>query len=146
MAYKLAQKQSPRVNFAISALPQVNQSSPVNYGIFLTGAVSAQSQNSELAWDFWAFATQKNQQKKFSLSSFWPASRKDLIQEQLKDKDLAAFAKQSASAQDWYKGINYAANAELREMVSNYLAGFDAKIVVKNASSKVSSEIQKSRQ
>ena len=146
MAYKLAQKQSPRVNFAISALPQVNQSSPVNYGIFLTGAVSAQSQNSEIAWDFWAFATQKNQQKKFSLSSFWPASRKDLIQEQLKDKDLAPFAKQSASAQDWYKGINYAANAELREMVSSYLAGFDAKIVVKNASSKVSSEIQKSRQ
>ena len=53
---------------------------------------------------------------------------------------------QSASAQDWYKGINYAANAELREMVNNYLAGFDAKIVVKNASSKVSSEIQKSKQ
>jgi len=146
MAYKLAQKKGSTVNLSVSALPQVNPSSPVNYGIFLTGSVSATSQNTEIAWDFWAFATQKNQQRKFSLASYWPASRRDLILDQLKDKELAAFAKQSASAQDWYKGINYATNAELVEMTNNYLAGFDAKIVVKNASTKVTGEIQKSRQ
>lgn len=146
MSSKLVALQNPNLSIGMAALPQVNTGSPINYGIFLTGGVAQTSKQSEIAWDFWGFVTSKEEQKKFSWASFWPASRNDLIKEQLNDKDLAPFAKQSATATDWYKGINYATNADLREMLNNYLAGFDSKIVVKNASSKVTTEIQKSNQ
>jgi len=146
MSSRLARLQNPNLRVGMAALPQTNASTPINYGIFLTGGVSQTSKQSEIAWDFWGFATSKEEQKKFSLVSFWPASRNDLIKDQLNDKELAPFAKQSATATDWYRGINYATNADLREMLNSYLAGFDSKIVVKNASSKVTGEIQKSNQ
>ncbi len=146
MSAKLVASQSPELPIGMAALPQVNPGNPVNYGVFLTGAVSKTSKYPEIAWDFWGYATSKEEQKKFSLASFWPASRNDLIKDQLNDKDLTPFAKQSATAADWYKGINYAANADLREMMNNYMAGLDSKIVVKNASNKVTGEIQKSNQ
>ncbi|MBA3678983.1 extracellular solute-binding protein [Candidatus Saccharibacteria bacterium] len=144
MAAKQVQKQNASFSIGLASLPQTNPSNPINYGNILSGGVAKTSKNSEIAWDFWGFSTSKDIQKKFSLASFWPASRKDLINDQLNDKDLAPFARQSSTAKDWYKGINYTANAGLRDMLNSYLAGFDSKIVVNNAAVKVTSEIQAS--
>lgn len=144
-AARVVQKQNAKINIGMAALPQTNPSSAVNYGNILTGGVAKTSKNTEIAWDFWGFSTSKEMQKKFSLLSFWPASRKDLTKEQLNDKDLAPFARQTSTAQDWYKGVSYATNADLREMINNYLAGFDSKIVVNNANTKVTTQIQKSQ-
>lgn len=144
MGARQAQKQNGNINIGMAALPQTNVNSPLNYGNILTGGVAKTSKNAEIAWDFWGFSTSKEMQKKFSLVSFWPASRKDLIKEQLNDQDLAPFARQSSSAADWYKGINYATNADFREMLNNYFAGLDSKIVVNNANTKVTGQIQAS--
>lgn len=143
---KQLRKQSPTLAFSMAALPQTNPNTPLNFGTIFTQGVSKSSKNSEIAWDFLGFATSKQQQSLYSQASLLPAARKDLIAEQLKDKDLAPFARQIASASDWYRGINYATNAHLRDMLTNYFAGFDPKITLNLAAAAVTVEIQKSNQ
>ncbi len=148
--YPMAAKQVATLNsnmqLGFAPLPQTNPSSPVNYGVILSGGVGKNTQYSEIAWDFWGFATSKTAQRQFSIQSFWPASRKDLIKEQLNDKDLNSFAKQSVTAKSWYKGVNYAVNADFVDMLNSYLLGLDAQTAVNNTAVKVTVEIQKSNQ
>jgi multiple sugar transport system substrate-binding protein len=139
-------KQNPSLKFAMAALPQTNPNNPLNYGVVFTQGVSKTSKNTEIAWDFLGFASSKKQQQLYSQASLWPAARKDLIAAQTNDKDLAPFAKQIATANDWYRGINYATNADLRDMLVNYLSGYDSKIAVNLASAAVTAEITKSNQ
>ena len=144
MAAKQVLAQNPNLPVRFASLPQVNVSKPTNYGVFLTGGVAKSSPNSEIAWDFWGFATSRPAQKQFSLQSYWPASRKDLIADQASNSILSPFAKQSPTANDWYKGVNYATNSDMRDMLSMYLGGLDAQIAVKNTATKVTMEIQQS--
>ena len=146
MAAKTVRKQNANLSFTMSALPQTNPKNPLNYGVIFAQGVSKNSKNSEIAWDFLGFASSKNQQQLYSQVSLWPAARRDLITQQYNDKDLAPFARQIASASDWYRGINYATNNTLREMVNNYLSGYDSKISVNLAAAAVTLEIQKSLQ
>lgn len=142
MSAKLAYKQNPSLSVGLASLPQTNTASPINYGTLLVGGVSKNSKNVDIAWDFWGFATSKEVQKQFSLKNYWPPSRKDLNSEQLNDNVLSPFIKQSSTATDWFKGINYDTNNALREMMNNYLTGLDSQIVVNNASTKVTGSIQ----
>lgn len=148
--YPMAAKQIASLNsnmqISFASLPQTNPSSPINYGVVLAGGVSNVSKNSEIAWDFLGFATSKTAQRQFSLQSLWPASRLDLIKEQQNDKDLSVFANQINSAQSWYKGINYAVNADFASMLNSYLLGLDAQTAVNNTATQTSAEIQKSNQ
>ena len=144
MAYKDILAKNPNLNLKMSQLPQVNPTQPLNYGTVLVGGVFSSSTKSDIAWDFWNFATSKYEQDKFSLNSYWPASRKDLIKDQLNDKDLSISARQSSTATNWYEGNNYQTNASLREMCTSYLSGIDSRIAVNNASSKVTSSIKAS--
>ncbi len=146
MVAKTVRKQNASLSFAMSALPQTNPKNPLNYGVVFTQGVSKTSKNSEIAWDFLGFASSKNQQLLYSQASLWPAARRDLITQQYNDKDLAPFARQIATASDWYRGINYATNNNLREMINNYLAGYDSKIATNLAAAAVTLEIQKSLQ
>lgn len=146
MAAKTVRKQNANLPFTMVALPQTNSKNPLNYGVIFTQGVSKTSKNSEIAWDFLGYASSKNQQLLFSQASLWPAARRDLISQQYNDKDLAPFARQIATASDWYRGINYATNNSLREMINNYLAGYDSKISVNLAAAAVTLEIQKSLQ
>ena len=144
MAYKEILAKNPNLNLKMSQLPQVNPTQPLNYGTVLVGGVFSSSTKPDIAWDFWNFATSKYEQNKFSLNSYWPASRKDLIKDQLNDKDLSISARQSSTATNWYEGNNYQTNASLREMCTSYLSGIDSRIAVNNASSKVTSSIKAS--
>ncbi|MEI8072928.1 MAG: extracellular solute-binding protein [Candidatus Saccharibacteria bacterium] len=144
MAYKEILAKNPNLNLKMSQLPQVNPTQPLNYGTVLVGGVFSSSTKSDIAWDFWNFATSKYEQNKFSLNSYWPASRKDLIKDQLNDKDLSISVRQSSTATNWYEGNNYQTNASLREMCTSYLSGIDSRIAVNNASSKVTSSIKAS--
>lgn len=144
MTIKQIKASNKEIKTEFGGLPQINTNQPINYGILLTGGVAKNSKYSEIAWDFWGFATSKTAQRDFSIKSYWPASRKDLIKEQLNDKDLDIFAKQSESATSWYKGVNYQVNNELKVMLNEYLRGLDVQISVNNAASKITKEIQTS--
>ncbi len=146
MAIKQIRRSNPNISIATSSLPQTNVDSPINYGVILVGGVSKDSKLSEIAWDFWGFATSKSAQTTYSQQSLWPASRKDLIEEQKNDKELSAFANQISSANNWYKGINSQTNTELVKMLTYYLSGLDPQITVKNAATEVTKSIQLSNQ
>ncbi len=142
MAAKTVTEQNPTMPIRFSTLPQTNSNKPINYGTFLIGSVSKTTKTPNIAWDFWGFTTTKQAQRDFSTKSYWPASRKDLVAEQTNNNILSPFAKQISTAQDWYKGLNLVTNADFREMLSTYLSGLDAQIVVNNASAKVTTSIE----
>jgi len=146
MSIKQTRKSNPDIGIESALLPQVNQTDPINYGVSLTGSVSKDSKFVDIAWDFWGFTTSKPAQKIYSLQSYWPASRKDLIEDQKNDKDLGPFASQISTASDWYKGINFQTNADLVNMLKYYYSGLDAQITVKNASTEVTKSILLSNQ
>ncbi len=146
MVIKQIRKSNPDISIESALLPQVNQSNPTNYAVAFTGTVSKDSKFSDIAWDFWGFTTSKPAQKIYSLQSYWPASRKDLIEDQKNDKDLGPFASQISTASDWYKGINFQTNADLVNMLNYYYSGLDAQITVKNASTEVTKSILLSNQ
>lgn len=146
MSIKQIRKVNPDISISSASLPQANPASPINYGVILTGAVSKNSQFADIAWDFWGFTTSKPVQKIYSQQSYWPASRKDLIDEQKNDKDLGPYANQISTARDWYKGINFQTNADLINMLNFYLSGLDSQITVKNAATEVSKSIAQSNQ
>ncbi|HMT39699.1 MAG TPA: extracellular solute-binding protein [Candidatus Saccharibacteria bacterium] len=146
MAIKQIRKSNPDISIESALLPQVNQTDPINYGVALTGSVSKDSKFVDIAWDFWGFTTSKPAQKIYSLQSYWPASRKDLIEDQKNDKDLGPFVNQISTANDWYKGINFQTNADFVNMLNYYYSGLDAQITVKNASTEVTKSILLSNQ
>lgn len=143
MSLKQIRKINPNGNFLSAKLPQINVESPVNYGLVGAAAVTKNSKNSEIAWDFLGFITSKAEQEKYSQTSLWPVSRQDLVEQQKNDKDLGASASQTASATDWYKGINFITNEIMREMITTHLSGFDSRIAVKNAANKITAEFNK---
>lgn len=142
MVYKQVRKLNSNMLLSTAALPQTNTSASINYATVLSGVVSKNSPQTEIAWDFWGFAVSAAEQKAFSTQSYWPASRKDLANAQLNDQDLSPFIKQQSTAQSWYKGVNQATNSELVDMLNKYLSGLDAQIVVNNAATKITNIIQ----
>lgn len=146
MSIKQIRKTNPEISIDSAPLPQLNSGSYINYGVVMSGSVSKDSEFSEIAWDFWGFVTSKPAQKIYSQQSYWPASRKDLINDQKNDKDLGPFANQISTATDWYKGINFQTNVDLTNMLNYYFSGLDPQITVKNASTEVTKSIILSNQ
>lgn len=111
--------QAPKLNFNISKLPQINNSSrKVNYANYWIEVVSQKSSEKDAAWDFLSFATQKDQAKTYLEKTNKPTALRDLIEEQKKDKEIGIFAEQLLTVKSWYKGYDALAMEKvMREMI-----------------------------
>jgi multiple sugar transport system substrate-binding protein len=97
-------QKSPNLNFDVVPVPQPNlNQNLVNYANYWGYAVSKQSKSPEWAWDFLKFATSKDVLKPFLQATKEPASRKDLVQEQVNDLDIGVFASSNLTAKSFYK-------------------------------------------
>lgn len=103
---------SPDLKYGISAMPQLENSTPINLSNVWTPVVS-QKDNcgiepkefssmidcKKLAWSFLSFAAQKENSRKYLDSTGKPASRKDLIGEQINSSGKkGVFASQAETA------------------------------------------------
>ena len=99
--------QAPKLNFNISKLPQINNSSrKVNYANYWVEVVSQKSSEKDAAWDFLSFATQKDQAKTYLEKTNKPTALRSLIEEQKESKEIGVFAEQLLTAKSWYQGYD----------------------------------------
>ena len=131
---------APKLDFAISPVPQIEGGRQVNFGNYWLMAVSKDSKNVSYAWDFIQFVTSDDEENtKYLEASRKPPALRSLIASQLEDEDLSAFAGQVLTAKTWYRGVDVsAAENALTELIDNVLSGtMDPTDAIELAASKV---------
>lgn len=95
---------APKLNYAVAPVPQIEGTTKeVNFATYWAEVVSKTSPNQEIAWDFLAYLAKKENIKSYVDQTKRPASRRDVIEEQLTDPFLKIFAKQALTAKSWYQ-------------------------------------------
>ncbi|MBU0636870.1 MAG: extracellular solute-binding protein [Patescibacteria group bacterium] len=117
--------QSPKLNFGIAKLPQIEGNShSINFANYWVETVSNKSKNADVAWDFIQFAASAEQVKSYLSATKRPTALRALITEQLEDMDIGVFAEQSLTAKNWYKGADAdATEAIIGNMINSLVAG-----------------------
>lgn len=136
---------NPELKYKMAAFPQVDSKNPKNQAEFWVEQVNKDSKYAEVAWDFLRFASTRTQLNRYSIATYRPAARKDLISLQSEDKYIGPFAKQLNSAVSWYKGNSYNVDGIFSDMISAVLAGGDAQSAVDTAAVRTTQEITTSQ-
>lgn len=140
-AYKITdiRGKAPYLNFDIAPMPQLKGAEfDVNYANYWGLAVSRNTMDAEMAWQFVRWLTQTENAQKYSELANQPAARRDLIAEQQKDPNLAVFAKQALTAYSWYQ-VN---DAQIEKSFINMIESVVNKtMTVKDALDKSAREI-----
>lgn len=110
---------SPKLNFAIAKLPQIEGNTPVNYANYWAEVVSSKiltnpenlkkgakyaKNKADAAWDFIQFETREEQAKIYLEKTKKPTALKSLINSQTEDMEIGVSAEQILTAKSWYKG------------------------------------------
>jgi multiple sugar transport system substrate-binding protein len=115
---------APRLNFAVSPLPQVSlESGLANYANYWGYGVSTQSKYPNEAYTFLKFATEKEQSQQYFLTTKRPTPRRDLVEIQSQDLDYGVFAKQILQAKTWRQPDNNTVDKIFIEAVDNVNSG-----------------------
>ncbi len=113
---------APKLNFDVAKLPQVDGNPEINYANYWLETVSDKSQHPNEAWDFIQFATQAENAAKYLAKAKKPTALRSLVNSQLEDMDLSAFASQVLTAKSWYRGQDTAAAEKIfTEMIDSVL-------------------------
>jgi ABC-type glycerol-3-phosphate transport system substrate-binding protein len=131
---------APKLNFAISEIPQIEAGREVNFANYWLMAVSKDSADYNYAWDFIQFlTTEEEQNAKYLAAAGKPPALRGLIASQLEDEDLAPFASQVLTAKSWYRGSDAtAAESALLQLIDDILEGvIDPGDAIDQAASKV---------
>lgn len=114
--------QAPKLNFGVTAIPQIDPAAKVNYANYWIEAVSKKSAHPDLAWDFLQFAAGADRAKTYLAKTGKPTALRSLVNAQLNDADIGVFASQVLTARSWYQGVNVAATeAAFNEMIDSVL-------------------------
>jgi multiple sugar transport system substrate-binding protein len=121
---KTIEEKSPHLDFAIAPVPQpAERVDQVNYANYWGLAVAKQSQVQEDAWDFIHFATNAENATIYLDRTQRPAAAKALVQQQLSDPLLGAFARQVLSAKSWVQGDSDIADQALEAAITSIVKG-----------------------
>jgi multiple sugar transport system substrate-binding protein len=98
---------APKLNFAISNLPQIEGSSEItNFANYWVEVVSKKSENIDDSWDFLKFITKEEQVKSYLEKTNKPTALRSLVGEQVDSLDVGVFAEQVLTAKSWYRGAD----------------------------------------
>lgn len=111
----LIRTSAPKLNFAISIMPQIADGKTANFANYWIETVSKDSKSSDWAWDFLAFATSQEYVSSYLTNANKPTALRNLINTQLENEDLSAFATQVLTAESWYHGMDASATNEALE-------------------------------
>lgn len=110
---------SPKLNYAIVKLPQIEGNPQINFANYWTEVVSSKiltnpenlkkgakyaKNKADAAWDFIQFETKEEQAKIYLEKTKKPTALKSMINKQTEDMKTGVFAEQILTAKSWYKG------------------------------------------
>lgn len=130
---------NPNLNFDIASLPQITADAQINYASYWVESVYANSPNQDIAWAFVQHLTNEKNSQKYLETAEKPTARRNLINDQMEDYELAVFAEQGLTAQSWYHGDNPGEAKNLfAQMINDALEGnFTIEDIVNDTARKV---------
>lgn len=117
------------ISFGVTALPQIKDRTQdpsytdLNYASYWAGAVAKSSKNKNASWNFLGFAASRNATFKFLLNTGLPTARRDLIDLETKDQDLAVFTRQVLTADSWPQPDNTEIVKIFKTMIDDVILG-----------------------
>lgn len=114
---------NPRLDFAISPLPQIADSTATNFASYWPFAVSQQSVLPEVAWQFVRFLTNTEAAQALNKAAATPPARRDGIAEAARDPVIGAFAEQALTAATWPRTDIVATDAIVNTMIDSVVTG-----------------------
>lgn len=140
--YELLRAANSKLDFAVTALPQIDGGKTVNYANYWVEAVAKSTDAGDWAWDFVQFAAEEEHVVNYLEAANKPAALRSLINSQLDDEVLATFAGQTLTADSWYKGADASVAEEaLLDLIDAFLAGEDQERALKDAQNKVNQSL-----
>jgi len=120
----LIKARSPKLNFSIAPVPQIEGGKTVNYANYWVETVSKTTDFKDWAWNFIQFETNKDQVKSYLKQAGRPTARRALISTQFEDETLSVFSSQTLTAESWYKGSDaQAAEQAFLDLIDATLSG-----------------------
>lgn len=129
----------PKINLAISSLPQIQGNQTVNYANYWVYGVSNKilsnpenlkeskfyaQQKQDTAWNFIQFMASESQVKDYLAKTKRPAALRSLVDAQKDNEDISVFANQLLTAKSWYKGKDpNLVEGFFKEMITNVNSG-----------------------
>ncbi|MEK7062231.1 MAG: extracellular solute-binding protein [Patescibacteria group bacterium] len=116
---------NPFLNLAVAPMIQsAGTSQPVNYADYWGLAVSNQSRNPEIAWNFiMYFTADQTVAEKYIQESKRPPALRSLIQKYLNDLDLGVFSQQALTARSWPQPDSSAVRRIFSDMIESISSG-----------------------
>lgn len=138
----LESKRSGKLNYGITAMPQIEGRTQVNYADYWVNTVSKKSKNVNEAWDFLQFISKSNEATKYLSKTGRPTALRALVDEQKKNDQLKIFADQLLTAKSWYQGYDVnAMKSTFNILIDNVKAGLPLKESIESAVSKIQQTI-----
>lgn len=117
---------APKLDFAVSKLPQITGGREVNYANYWVNSVSKDTKNVDWAWDFVQFMADSDNVTTYLDATTKPPALRSLINNALADEDVGSFAEQLLTAKSWYHGGDVAAMEKaMNTLINTILAGSD---------------------
>lgn len=150
---------SPKLNFSISKLPQIEGNDRVNFANYWTEVVSSKitsdpknlakgkeyaKNKNDAAWDFLQFMTAAEQAQLYLNKTKKTTALRALVDKQKDDLSIGVFAEQVLTAKSWYKGNDATAAEKIMEEMIEQTAIDPEKISgnLNNASLKIQQTIK----
>lgn len=127
-----------RLNFGIAPLPQFSELDAKNYANYFAAAVSAQSENQDVAWRLLSYMASRDGALAYLTETSRPSARRDLIELQRNDPMLGVFALQALSARSWYQADNVSVDQIFADMIEDVnVKGIKIRDALRSAEAKV---------
>lgn len=135
----VVQAKSPYLNFTVAPMLQIEDSTKdINYANYWGLTVSHYCQEPEMAWQFIIWLTQKENAQRYLELAQKPTARRDLINWQKGDPELAIFTEQALTAYSWYQVDNSSIEIILANMIESVVLG---EATIKEAIDKAASQV-----
>ncbi|MFH1192310.1 MAG: extracellular solute-binding protein [bacterium] len=138
---------APKLNFAISEVPQISEASLGSAGInvanYWVEVVPEKSKQKDIAWNFIQFAAADAKENgKYLARVKRPTALRVLVNSQLDDMDIATFAKQVLTSKSWYKGKNSGATEEIFSAMINFIGNSSDEKIYQQALNDAAKKVQ----
>jgi len=147
-AFEIIQS-APTIEFGTAPLPQLSANEqPIYYSTYWAEAVSKNSSNPKLAWDFIAFLAQKEQQKSMYSNAAKirvfgePYSLVELNSELASNSYLSSIAESAPKMISWQMGDESFVKATLNEAITSIVEdGKDSQTALKTAETEINNQL-----
>ncbi len=113
-------QKAPNLNFDVAPVPQPNANQNlVNFANYWGYGVSKQSQNSATAWKLVKYLTSKTVLQQYYTLDKLPASRRDMVSDQLEDPEIGVFAESNLTAKSFYKKDQSQVDGIIKNMIDD---------------------------